>query len=46
MSHLATLGLQARRLNIEASLGLPDATATPGLVRRLRGMGYSIVRVV
>lgn len=46
MSHLATLGLQARRLGVEASLGLPDATATPGLVRRLRGMGYSIVRVV
>jgi len=46
MSHLAALGLQARRLGVEASLGLPDATATPGLVRRLRGMGYSIVRVV
>jgi len=46
MSHLATLGLQARRLGVEASLGLPDATATPSLVRRLRGIGYSIVRVV
>lgn len=46
MSHLATLGLYARRMGIEASLGIPGTMANPELLQRLRGTGYGIVRVV
>jgi uncharacterized protein (DUF58 family) len=46
ISHLSTLGLHARRLGVDASLGLPEAMASQDLIRRLRGTGYSVVRVV
>jgi len=46
VSHLATLGLYARRMGIEASLGLPDVMASPDLMRTLRGAGYALVKVV
>lgn len=46
VSHLATLGLYARRMGVEASLGLPEGMASPDLLRKLRGAGYSLVKVV
>lgn len=46
ISHLATLGLFARRLGVDASLGLPEDTASPHLMQKLRGAGYTLVRVV
>ena len=44
-SHLATLGLYARRMGVEANLGLPDSMACPATLRKLRGAGYTITRV-
>jgi uncharacterized protein (DUF58 family) len=46
ISHLITLGMHARRMGVEARLGLPEAMASPALLRKLRGSGYSLVRVV
>jgi len=45
-SHLGLLGFQARRRGIDARIGIPDAALSPDLVRRLRGYGYTIVRVM
>ncbi|MDI9633958.1 MAG: DUF58 domain-containing protein [Methanolinea sp.] len=45
-SHLAILGLHARRRGIDARIGIPEEALSPGLVRRLRGSGFSAVRVI
>ncbi|MDH7510333.1 MAG: DUF58 domain-containing protein [Methanolinea sp.] len=45
-SHLAILGLQARRRGVDARIGIPDSVVSPDLLRRLKGCGYSVVRVM
>ncbi|HOS82263.1 MAG TPA: DUF58 domain-containing protein [Methanolinea sp.] len=45
-SHLAILGLQARRRGVDARIGIPDSAISPDLLRRLKGWGYTVVRVM
>lgn len=45
-SHLAILGLQARRRGVDARIVIPDSAISPDLLRRLKGWGYTVVRVM